>query len=154
MTLPSGSPVAVLYKGHSGFDSLNTMVDHWAAALRLRGIRPEIVDLRAGDAVARTVALIRNERVALFLSLNGYGVPKPGQGPGFYQETTAPLLVYFVDHPVYHHPIIRSEVPQLVATFPTPSHLRFCRARIRDDLPLLHLPHAAAPGAAAPWACL
>ena len=152
MTSSPNVPIAVLYKGHSEFDSLNTMVDHWAAALRTRGIRPEIVDLRASDAVARTVALIRNRPVAFFLSLNGYGVPKPGQGPGFYQETTAPLLVYFVDHPVYHHPLIRSEVPQLMATFPTPSHLRFCRSRIRDDLPLLHLPHAAAVGSATPWA--
>ena len=151
MTAPSRQPVAVLYKGHSEFNSLNTMVDHWAAALRAKGMRPEIVDLRSADAIARTVALIRTEPVALFLSLNGYGVPKPGQGAGFYQETRAPLFVYFVDHPVYHHPIIRSEVPQLVATFPTPSHLRFCRSRVRSDLPLLHLPHTAAPGPAAPW---
>ncbi len=152
MSAPSRRPVAILYKGKSEFDSLNTMVDHWAAALRTQGMRPEIVDLRAPDAVARAVALIRAEPVALFLSLNGYGVPRPGQGPGFYQESAAPLFIHFVDHPVYHHPIIRSEVPNLVATFPTPSNLRFCRSHIRDGLPLLHLPHAAAPGPAAPWA--
>ena len=151
MTASPRQPVAVLYKGKSEFDSLNTMVDHWAAALRKQGVRPEIVDLRQPGAIARTVALIRNEPVSLFLSLNGYGVPEPGQGPGFYQESAAPLFIYFVDHPVYHYPTIRSEAPHLVATFPTPNNLRFCRSRIRNDLPLLHLPHAAAPGPAAPW---
>ena len=143
--------VAILYKGNSEFDSLNTMVDHWAAALARRGIRPEIVDLRAPDPVARAVALIRRERVVLFVSLNGYGVPKPGQGPGFYQESAAPLFIHFVDHPVYHYPTIRSEVPHLLASFPTPGNLRFCRNHIRDDLPLIHLAHAAAPGESAPW---
>lgn len=152
MTASPRQPVAVLYKGNSEFDSLNTMVDHWAAALRRQGVRPEIVDLRQPDAVARTVALIRSERVTLFLSLNGYGVPKPGQGPGFYQESAAPLFIHFVDHPIYHHRTIHSEVPHPVAAFPTPSHLRFCRNRIRSDLPLLHLPHAASPGPATPWA--
>ncbi len=152
MTPPNAKPpVVILYKGHSEFDSLNTMVDHWSTALRTRGLGTEIVDLRLPDAVARTVTLIRRERVVLFLSLNGYGVPRPGQGPGFYQETQAPLFVYFVDHPVYHHQTLRSEVPQLIASFPTPSNLRFCRGHIRENLPLLHLPHAAQPGPSMAW---
>ncbi|MEI7610504.1 MAG: glycosyltransferase [Rhodospirillaceae bacterium] len=151
MTAAGREPVAVLYKAKSEFDSLNTMVDHWAAALRRKGFRPEIVDLRAADAVARAVALIRGERVALFLSLNGFGVPTPGQGPGFYQECAAPLFIHFVDHPAYHHTTLCSEAPHLVATFPTPSHLRFCRTHIRGNLPLLHLPHAAEPDPVAPW---
>jgi glycosyltransferase involved in cell wall biosynthesis len=39
----------------------------------------------------------------------------------------------------------------MVATFPTPHHLPLCRGRIRGDLPLHHLPHAAAAGSSLPW---
>ncbi|MEI6558680.1 MAG: hypothetical protein WCO00_09760 [Rhodospirillaceae bacterium] len=56
-------PVAVRYKGRSGFDNLNTKVD-----------------LRAAGPVGRTLALIRDGGVALFISVNGYGGPEPVQG--------------------------------------------------------------------------
>lgn len=148
--LPS-RPIAVLYKGHSAFESLNTMVDHWAAALGRAGFRPTIVDVRRPDAVARTVHLIRTDEVALFLSLNGYGVPADGHGPGFYGESTAPLVMVFVDNPLYHPQTIRCEVPRAVVTFPTPHQISLCRDHIRADLPIFHIPHAAEPGRGVPW---
>jgi hypothetical protein len=152
MTEPPDNTV-ILYKGHSDYESLNTMVDHWAQALARRGFRPEIIDLRAPDAVGRVVGLIRGGTVRLFLSVNGFGVPAAGAGPGFYQETDAPLAIYFVDHPLYHYPTLRTPVKQATASFATPHHVDVCRSLIRDDLPVRHLAHAAAPAttATADW---
>lgn len=68
------------------------------------------------------------------MSLNGFGLPAAGQGAGFYAESTAPVLVYFVDHPAYHYERIRAPLPRLIATFPTAHHVDFCRRFIRGDI--------------------
>jgi len=143
--------LVVLFKGHSQYDSVNTMVDAVARALEGLGAPTRILDTRAADCVAAAVALVRQQRVRLFLSLNGFGIPAAGQGAGFYAETDAPLLIYFVDHPAYHLPRIRASLPRLIMTFPTAHHVEFCRRFIRDDVALHHLPHATEAAEAAPW---
>jgi hypothetical protein len=89
--------------------------------------------------------------VRFFLSLNGFGVPAAGQGPGFYVESAAPVVIFFVDHPAYHYPTLRAPLPRLRASFPTAHHLEFCRRFVRDDIALAHLPHATVAAEAAPW---
>ncbi len=141
----------VLFKGHSQYDSVNTMVDQLARALERLGAATAILDTRAGDCVAAATALVRQRRIRLFLSLNGFGIPDAGQGAGFYGESDAPVLIYFVDHPAYHHPRIRAPLPRLIATFPTAHHVAFCRRFIRDDIALHHLPHATEAADMLPW---
>lgn len=143
--------VVVLFKGHSQYDSVNTMVDQLGRALERLGAATVTLDTRAGDCVAAATALARQRRVRFFLSLNGFGIPAAGQGAGFYGESDAPVLIYFVDHPAYHHPRIRAPLPRLIATFPTAHHVAFCRRFIRDDIPLHHLPHATEAAEPAPW---
>jgi glycosyl transferase family 1 len=145
------SSLIVLFKGHSQYDSVNTMVDALAVAFARRGIGTQILDTRAADCVAAATALVRQGRVRLFLSLNGFGIPAVGQGAGFYAESAAPVLIYFVDHPAYHLGRIRAPLPRLIATFPTAHQVEFCRRFIRSDLPLHHLPHASDAAAPAPW---
>ena len=140
----------VLFKGHSHYDSVNGMVDQLAASFARAGAASRVLDTRAADCVAQAVALVRSGAVRLFVSLNGYGIPD--QGAGFYAESTAPVLIYFVDHPAYHYPRIRAPLPRLVVTFPTAHHVDFCRRFIRDDIALHHLPHATAAAEPAPWA--
>ena len=139
----------VLFKGHSQYDSVNTMVEQLGAAFGRVGAPAVILDTRSSSCVGEAVALLRREAVRLFVSLNGYGIPE--EGPGFYAESPAPVLIYFVDHPAYHYPRIRAELPRLIATFPTAHHVEFCRRFIREDIPLHHLPHATAAAEAAPW---
>ncbi len=141
----------LLFKGHSQYDSVNTMVDQLARALERLGAPTVILDTRADDCVAAAAGLSQRRRVRLFLSLNGFGIPAAGQGAGFYGESEAPMLIYFVDHPAYHHPRLRTPLPRLVATFPTAHHVDFCRRFIRDDIAIHHLPHATAAVEAAPW---
>ena len=143
--------IVVLFKGHSQYDSVNTMVDQLAAALERLGAATLILDTRDADCVATAVGLVRQRQVRLFLSLNGFGIPAAGQGAGFYGESDAPVLIYFVDHPAYHLARIRAPLPRLIATFPTAHHVAFCRRFIRDDIPIHHLPHATTAAAAAPW---
>ncbi|HXZ02986.1 MAG TPA: glycosyltransferase [Stellaceae bacterium] len=143
--------LVVLFKGHSQYGSVNAMVDQLAQALERLGAPTAILDTRAADCVASAVALLRQRRVRLFLSLNGFGIPAAGQGAGFYAESAAPVLIYFVDHPAYHLSRLRAPLPRLIATFPTAHHADFCRRFIRDDIAIHHLPHATAAAAAAPW---
>jgi hypothetical protein len=93
---------------------------------------------------------VRGGAVRFFLSLNGYGIPAPGQGAGFYAETAAPVLIYFVDHPAHHHPTVRAPLPHLAVTFATESEAAFCRAHVRSDIPVRALAHAAAASTEAP----
>lgn len=139
----------VLFKGHSHYDSVNAMVEQLAAAFGRAGAASRVLDTRAADCIGEAVALIRAGRVRLFVSLNGFGIPE--QGAGFYAESAAPVLIYFVDHPAYHYPRIRAPLPRLIATFPTAHHVAFCRRFIRDDIPLHHLPHATEAAEPAPW---
>jgi glycosyltransferase involved in cell wall biosynthesis len=150
----SGAGTVILYRGHSDYDSVATMVEDLGAALRRRGFATAMLDVRAPDCIAESVRLVRAGDVRFFLSVNGYGIPAAGQGAGFYGETRAPMLIYFVDHPAYHYPTIRTKLPRLAATFPTAHHVDFCAAHIRRDIALRHVPHAAAPSAIAPpaWA--
>jgi hypothetical protein len=141
----------LLFQGHSQYDSVNTMVAALAAAFERLGAAARILDTRAPDCVGEAAALARQGRVRLFLSLNGFGLPGPGQGAGFYGESAAPMLVYFVDHPAYHLSRIRAGLPRLVMTFPTAHQVEFCRRFIRADIPLHHLPHACESAAPAPW---
>lgn len=143
MTLSPGT--VVLYRGHSDYESVGTMVRDLAAAFARRGFTPALLDLRAPDCVAQAVRLVRGGEVRFFVSFNGYGIPGPGQGAGFYAETQAPVLIYFVDHPAYHYPTLRAPLPRLAATFPTAHHVAFCRRHIRGDILIQHLPHAAEP---------
>ena len=143
--------LVVLFRGHSQYDSVNTMVDELAQGLRAEDAETLVLDTRTADCVATAVTLVRDDRVRLFLSLNGFGIPEPSQGAGFYRESTAPLFIYFVDHPAYHHARIRTPVPRLVITFPTAHHVGFCRSFIRDDIVLHHLPHATKGATPAPW---
>jgi glycosyltransferase involved in cell wall biosynthesis len=149
--MTDNSKTIVLFKGHSQHDSVNAMVDQLAAAFERQGEATVVLDTRAADCVAAAVALVRQQRVRLFLSLNGFGIPAAGQGAGFYAESDAPVVVFFVDHPAYHHPTIRAPLPRLHASFPTAHHLDFCRRFLRDDIALAHLPHATAAASAAPW---
>src|SRR5581483_5830483 len=144
--------LVVLFRGHSQYDSVNTMVDELAQGLRAEGAETIVLDTRIADCVATALTLIRHDRVRLFLSLNGFGIPEPGHGAGFYGESAAPLLIYFVDHPAYHYARIRAPVTRLVITFPTAHHVGFCRSFIRDDIALHHLPHATKGAMPAPWA--
>lgn len=139
----------VLFKGHSQYDSVNTMVEQLGAAFGRVGAPAVILDTRSASCVGEALALLRRGAVRLFVSLNGYGIPE--EGAGFYAESPAPVLIYFVDHPAYHYPRIRAGLPRLIATFPTAHHVEFCRRFIRDDIPLHHLPHATAAADAAPW---
>lgn len=144
-------PVIVLFKGHSQYGSVNAMVDQLAQALEGLGAPTAILDTRAADCVAAAVGFVRQRRVRFFLSMNGFGIPGAGQGAGFYGESDAPVLIYFVDHPAYHYPRLRAPLPRLIATFPTAHHVDFCRRFLRDDIALHHLPHATEAAAPAPW---
>jgi Glycosyl transferases group 1 len=139
----------VLFKGHSQYDSVNTMVEQLAAAFARAGAASLVLDTRAPGCVADAAALVRRGGVRLFVSLNGYGIPE--EGVGFYAESKAPVLIYFVDHPAYHYPRVRAGLPRLIVSFPTAHHVEFCRRFIRDDIPLHHLPHATVAAAAASW---
>ena len=150
--MADSSQLILLFKGHSQYDSVNTMVEALAAAFVRQGIGTRILDTRAADCVAEATALVRRGHVRLFLSLNGFGIPAVGQGAGFYGESDAPVLIYFVDHPAYHLSRIRTPLPRLIATFPTAHHVAFCRNFIPADIPLRHLPHATEAAAPAPWA--
>jgi glycosyltransferase involved in cell wall biosynthesis len=146
---PSG--VVVLFKGHSQYGSVATMVDQFAGALRRLGAETAILDTRAPDCVPSVVALLRQNRIRAFLSLNGYGIPSPGQGAGFYEISGVPVMIYFVDHPAYHFPTIRAPLPRLSVSFPTAHHVGFCRTHVRGDIPVRHLPHAAEATESAAW---
>ena len=142
----STSPgTVVLYRGHSDYESVGTMVQELAAAFQRRGLTPVLLDLRAPDCIAQAVRLVWDGDVRFFLSLNGYGIPAPGQGAGFYAETKAPVLVYFVDHPAYHYSTVRAPLPHLAVTFATASEVPFCEQHVRNDIPVRHLLHAAEP---------
>jgi Glycosyl transferases group 1 len=143
--------LVVLFKGHSQYGSVNTMVDQLAAAFRRCGVQTLVLDTLAADCVPTIVTLVRQRRVRMFLSLNGYGIPAADQGAGFYAESPAPAVIYFVDHPAVHYPRIRVPLPHLIVTFPTPHHVDFCRQFIRDDIPIHHLPHATVAADPAPW---
>lgn len=150
MSYDSGG-VAVLFKGHSQYGSVATMVDQFAGALRRLGAETAILDTRAPDCVSTVVALLRQNRIRAFLSLNGYGIPSPGQGAGFYGISGAPVMIYFVDHPAYHFPTIRAPLPHLSVSFPTAHHVGFCRDHVRGDIAVRHLPHAAEAAEPAAW---
>ncbi|HEY1504295.1 MAG TPA: glycosyltransferase [Stellaceae bacterium] len=150
--MTSGPGTVVLYRGHSDYESVGTMVRDLAAAFARSGLNPVLLDLRAPDCVAQAVRLARGGDVRFFLSLNGYGIPAPGQGAGFYAETATPVLVYFVDHPAYHHKTIRAALPHFAVSFATVSEVLFCRHAVRRDIPVSHLPHAAEPLEEAPLA--
>lgn len=142
------------YKGHSDFDSVNTMVATLAQAFAELGWEVSCVDLRDGDAARQAATLVTERGVDLVLSLNGYGIPAGGD-IGFYAGLAAPVVVLFVDHPVYHHPTIRTAVPTLRVSFPTAHHVDFCRDFVRADIPLGHIGHAASaadPADLRPWA--
>ena len=141
----------VLFKGHSVYDSVNTMVDQFAAAFARQDAKTLILDTRAADCVPTVVRLVREKRVRLFFSLNGFGIPAQGQGAGFYAESPAPVVIYFVDHPAFHYPSILVPLPRLLVTFPTAHYVDFCRRHIRNDIAVHHLPHATAATDAAPW---
>jgi hypothetical protein len=143
--MSSGSGTVVLYRGHSDYESVGTMVQELAAAFQRRGLTPVLLDLRTPDCIAQAVRLVWDGDVRFFLSLNGYGIPAPGQGAGFYAETKAPVLVYFVDHPAYHYPTIRAPLPHLAVTFATASEVPFCERHVRKDIPVRHMLHAAEP---------
>ena len=98
--------LVILFKGNSQYDSVNTMVDQLAAALRSEGVGALTLDTRAANCVATAVTLIQEDRVRLFISPNGFGIPEAGQDAGFYRACSAPVLIYFVDHPAYHYPRI------------------------------------------------
>lgn len=144
--------LVVLFKGHSQYGSVNAMVDQLAQALERLGAPTAILDTRAADCVAAATALTRQRRVRLFLSLNGFGIPAAGQGAGFYGESDAPVLIYFVEEPAYYYPLVRAPLPRLIITLPTAHNVDFCRRFIRDDIAIHHLPHATAAAEAAPWA--
>lgn len=136
----------VIYKGKSDFDSVNTMVSDLGYGFVRLGWDVNVMDLRTPDCVSKTASLVRGQGVDLFLSVNGYGVPgADSTSIGFYAESAAPVLIYFVDHPIYHHTTIRAPLPSLRVTFPTAHHLDFCRAHIRNDIPMRHVGHGAAP---------
>lgn len=143
--------VIVLFKGHSLYGSVAAMVDQLTEALRRQGFETATFDTRAPDCVASILTVLRQNRVRAFLSLNGYGLPAAGQGAGFYELTDAPVMIYFVDHPAYHFPTIRSPVPRLAVSFPTAHHVAFCRDHVRGDIAIRHLPHATEPAEPAPW---
>src|SRR5215469_14174027 len=111
--MADSSSTIALFKGHSQHDSVNAMVDQLAAAFERQGQATTVLDTRDAGCVAAAVALVRQRRVGLFLSLNGFGVPAAGQGAGFYAESDAPLVIFFVDHPAYHYPTIRAPLPLL-----------------------------------------
>jgi len=145
---------ALFYKAKSDFDSVNTMVDEIAGGFAAQGWATHVVDLLHPDHIDQILRRIEAGQVDLFVSLNGFGIPAAGMGAGFYERTAADVLVYFVDHPIYHFPTIRAPLPRLRVTFPTAHQVDFCRAWVRHDIPLRHLPHGgtpAAPGAARAW---
>lgn len=74
----TGPGTVVLYRGHSDYESVGTMVEALAAAFQRRGLTPVILDLRAPDCVQQAVQLVRSGDVRFFMSLNGYGIPGPG----------------------------------------------------------------------------
>ncbi|MBX9635249.1 MAG: hypothetical protein K2X44_09745, partial [Magnetospirillum sp.] len=143
----------VVFQGKSDFDSVNVMAAELAQGFAALGWRPRLVDLRHPDCLAQIVAELRGGGVELFLSLNGFGIPN-GESIGFYAHSPAKVLVYFVDHPLYHYPTIRARLPHLTATFPTRHHVDFCADFIRGDIPLSHVPHGGglpAAGVVRPW---
>jgi Glycosyl transferases group 1 len=150
--MTDNSKAILLFKGHSQHDSVNGMVDELARAFERQGASTTVLDTRDPGCVAAAVTLVRQQRVRLFLSLNGFGVPAAGQGAGFYAESDAPAVIFFVDHPAYHYPTIRAPLPRLQASFPTAHHLDFCRRFLRADIALAHLPHATTAATPAPWA--
>ena len=147
----TSAKAAIIFKARSDFDRIDTEADLWAKAVAAEGIAPIPIDLRRADSIPAIVRTIRSRPVAFFLSINGFGLPQPEQGVGFYGDCAAPVFVHFIDHPIYLAPLIRSPVPQLFASFASPGEVSFCRRRIRGDIPLLHLPHAAAPAVGRPW---
>jgi hypothetical protein len=127
------------------------MVEQLSQAFERLGVPTMVLDTRAADCVASAVALVRQRRVRLFLSITGVGIPAPGQGAGFYGESDAPVLIYFLDDPASYYPLVRAPLPRLIVTFPTAHHVTFCRRFVRDDIAIHHLPHATLAADAAPW---
>lgn len=137
----------VLHKGVSDHLSLNTMVDGLAAAFARRGLVPAVLDLTAPDYPARIRALLEEGGIALFVCLNGMGLPR--EAGTFYDRLGIPVVALFVDHPFYHLDRLAVPLPRLFLTFPSRSHVAFCRQSLGLAGPLLHLPHAAAEMAVA-----
>ncbi|MEO5335835.1 MAG: glycosyltransferase [Magnetospirillum sp. WYHS-4] len=135
----------VLFKGVSDYLSLNTMVEGLAAAFGRRGFSPAILDMAAADYPDRIRATLAAGDTALFVSLNGIGLPR--EGGTFFDRRDEPVVALFVDHPIYHLDRLSVRLPNLHFAFPSRSHVAFCR-----PLRALHLPHAAEFRSPTPWA--
>ena len=137
-------PRIILFRGHSLYDSVNTMVAELALAVGRQGCRPEVVDLRCEDARDRIVSLVREGAVGRFLCVNGLGLPATAEDCRLYRETGVPVVLYALDHPIGLYPCLQLPLPTLVATVPTRHNVDVCREVIRRDLRCYHLPHGAA----------
>lgn len=150
-------PTVLVFQGKSDFGSVNGMALALAKGFERLGRTAVVVDLRQPNHIQTIVGALRSGDVDLFFSLNGYGIPDAaGLDPvGFYGATNAPAMVFFVDHPVYHHPTICNRLPRVLASFPTAHHVDFCRRHVRGDMPLGFIPHGGnepSAGVARPWA--
>jgi hypothetical protein len=143
-------PRVVLHKGVSEYLSLNTMVDGLAGAFARRGLAPAVLDLAAPDYPNRIRAVLTEGDLALFLGLNGMGMPR--EAGTFHDRLEVPFLGLFVDHPAYHPERLAAPIPNLRLAFPSRTNLDFCRRALGVGVPLLHLPHAAEPVVGLPWA--
>lgn len=140
---------AVLFSGRSEHGSVNAMVLGLADGLATAGWETAVVDTAAPDLPGRLDAALARP-VDLFVAVNGIGLPTAG--PSFYDRMRAPVVVWLLDHPIYHPDKIAAPVPDARIAVVSPRHADYVRAAHGATTKVFHLAHGAAPGAGHAWA--
>lgn len=140
---------AVLFSGHSEYGSVNAMVEGFAVGLAAQGWTTVVVDTSAADLASRLAAALA-PGVDLVVATNGIGLPK--ERPSFYDRLAAPVVVWMLDHPIYHPDKIAAPVPDLRLAVVSPRHVDFARAVHGPAVPVVHLAHATSADVGLPWA--
>ncbi len=141
--------VAVLFKGESAFESVNSMVESFAKAFTAFGVECVIIDGMEAGFGDQLRKLFVSRPIAFFFSVNGIGVPV--QGTAFYNDIPVPLFTYFLDRPFHTHLYVRAPIDRHLMSFPAAHNVPFCREYLRDREDIFHFPHGADPLPEAPW---
>lgn len=147
---------AVLFlHGPSQFGFLNNIAREMAEGLREIGCPAFTKHVDDEDARLFINGLASDPGIEMFVMMNGASL---GAGEAFWRFldlTNAPVVGFFVDHPLYHVGRIQAPIARLQVLTTCRHDQAFIKTFIRKDVPIDHLHHGATPVSPAvvkPWA--